>query len=213
MSIKVLSLRDKGVRDVIANHPALQGLTRIGRGTFSAVYDNGDTVIKLTSDAHHYELLTQGYACTDHFPKLVNDWGDVGVQEFGDADLYLIEVEKLSKVGASTDAAKMARKLCALAAKTMKIKSPIFERNAKSIDMSLIVPETFFTMARDEKLPDSIRASLEQLASFCMDYDGVAMDFHLANFMVRPGTDTLIFSDPVYDINRLNARYKMGMAA
>lgn len=147
--MKILQLTDPGVKDVIARHPALKGKTRIGRGFYSVVFDNGDTVLKLTADAHHYDLL-QFYADSSCFPKVVVNHGYVGEQKRGEFPLYLLEIEKLVKVPGKTANSKIVHKLCRQASRIMAVKTPIFERHADKIDMARIVPETFYQMAEDK---------------------------------------------------------------
>ena len=201
--MKILQLTDPGVKDVIARHPALQGKTRIGRGFYSVVFDNGDTVLKLTADAHHYDLL-QFYADSACFPKVVTNHGHVGDQKRGEFPLYLLEIEKLVKVPGKTANSKIVHKLCRRAAHMMEVKTPIFERHADKIDMARIVPETFYQMAEDKDLPAGVREGLEQLGRFSLDYEGVGMDFHPSNFMQREATGELILSDPIMNILTFN---------
>ena len=201
--MKILKLTDPGVKRVINSHSALRGKQRIGRGFYSAVFDNGDTVLKLTADAHHYDLL-QFYAEGPHFPKVIVNHGYVGDQKAGEFPLYLLEIEKLVKVPSKTDNSKIVHKLCRTAARMMAAKTPIFERHADKIDMARIVPETFYQMSEDKDLPTQLREGLEQLGRFALDYEGVGMDFHPTNFMQREATGELVLSDPIMNILTFN---------
>lgn len=201
--MKILQLTDPGVKSVISTHPALQGKARIGRGFYSIVFDNGDTVLKLTADAHHYDLL-QFYAEGSCFPKVVNNYGCVGDQKRGNFPLYLLEIEKLVKVPGKTANSKTVHRLCKNAAKMMAVKTPIFEKHADKINMARIVPETFYQMSEDKELPTALREGLEQLGRFALDYEGVGMDFHPSNFMQRESTGELILSDPIMNILTFN---------
>lgn len=201
--MKILKLTDPGVKHVINSHPALRGKQRIGRGFYSVVFDNGDTVLKLTADAHHYDLL-QFYAEGPHFPKVIVNHGYVGDQKAGEFPLYLLEIEKLVKVPGKTDNSKIVHKLCRTAARMMAAKTPIFERHADKIDMARIVPETFYQMSEDKDLPTQLREGLEQLGRFALDYEGVGMDFHPSNFMQREATGELVLSDPIMNILTFN---------
>lgn len=201
--MKILKLTDPGVKNVIRSHPALQGKKQIGRGFYSVVFDNGDTVLKLTADAHHYDLL-QFYADGPHFPKVIVNHGYVGEQKRGGFPLYLLEIEKLVKVPGKTDNSKTVHRLCKNAAKMMAVKTPIFEKHADKINMARIVPETFYQMAEDKELSASLREGLEQLGRFSLDYEGVGMDFHPSNFMQRETTGELVLSDPILNILTFN---------
>ena len=201
--MKILHMTDPGVKNVIRSHPALQGKKQIGRGFYSVVFDNGDTVLKLTADAHHYDLL-QFYAEGKSFPAVVQNHGCVGEQREGKFPLYLLEVEKLVKVPGKTLNSKIVHKLCRTAARMMAVKTPVFERHADKIDMARIVPETFYQMSEDEELPAYVREGLEQLGRFSLDYEGVGMDFHPSNFMQREATGELVLSDPILNILTFN---------
>lgn len=201
--MKILKLTDPGVRAVISRHPALRGKKQIGRGFYSIVFDNGDTVLKLTADAHHYDLL-QFYAEGKSFPKVINNYGLVGEQVRGDFPLYLLEVEKLVKVPGKTLNSKIVHNLCRSAKRIMEVKTPVFERHADKIDMARIVPETFYQMSENEELPAYVREGLEQLGRFALDYEGVGMDFHPSNFMQREATGELVLSDPIMNILTFN---------
>ena len=201
--MKILKLTDPGVKRVINSHPALKGKQRIGRGFYSVVFDNEDTVLKLTADAHHYDLL-QFYAEGPHFPKVIVNHGCVGEQKRGGFPLYLLEIEKLVKVPGKTDNSRLVYKMCKAASRIMAVKTPVFERHADKIQMARIVPETFYQMAEDKDLPAGIRDGLEQLGRFSLDYDGVGMDFHPINFMQRETTGELVLSDPIMNILTFN---------
>ncbi len=201
--MKILKLTDPGVKAVISSHPALRGKKQIGRGFYSIVFDNGDTVLKLTADAHHYDLL-QFYAEGKSFPAVINNHGYVGEQTHGKFPLFLLEIEKLVKVPGKTVNSKIVHKLCRTASRMMAVKTPIFERHADKIDMARIVPETFYQMSEDEDLPAYVREGLEQLGRFSLDYEGVGIDFHPSNFMQREATGELVLSDPILNILTFN---------
>lgn len=209
--MKVLRLSDKGVKEAL-NHPAIAGKTLIGRGTFSLVFDNGDTVLKLTTDSCHYEMLKFYSDDGVRFPKVLADHGVVGVQGHMDLNLYLIEVERLEPITVKSGEWKLVKALIKGAANMMRTKTPVFERHANKIDMRLIVPETLFQMAEDKTLPTDVKEALDSIARFSMDYEGVALDFHRANFMVRPSTGAAVFSDPVYNLLTLNRQERLAGA-
>lgn len=206
--MNVLQLTDSGVKAAMM-HEALVGKKRIGRGSYSAVYDNGETVLKLTADMAHYEMLKFYADGTSALPVMTTDYFHVGTQkQYGNITLYLFEVEKLVKMKHGTAEKRLAQKMCKAAANIMGTKTPVFERHKDKIGIERIVPETFYQMSEDMTLPLEIREALEQLGRFSMDYEGVGMDFHMANFMIRPSTGQLVMSDPVMSINIINKAYQ-----
>lgn len=198
-----LKLRDEGVKEAIRKC-GLDALTRIGRGTFAAVYDKGDTVMKLTADRTFYELHSWYTQDNPHFATVIAEHGCVGVQQSTKTPLYLIEVEKLRPLQNATENKKLARALCKAARMTMISRGDVVRSLASRglIDHSRIVPETLFQMADSKDLPiqESLREALRQIGSFSMDYDGVGLDFHQSNIMERVSDGTLVLCDPVCDV-------------
>lgn len=202
---RLLDLRDKGVKQVIKEHK-LGSLPIIGRGVYSVVYDAGDSVIKLTCDPTAYEFA-QFYCCqSSHFPNINNAFGYVGVQVKGDRDLFIIKTEKLIKLRHGSKNKKLAVLLCKLSSSIMSKRTPAVFGLAHrgKVEPSVIVPETLFHLAdvKNELITPDIKNALDVLANFCMNYDGIGLDFHTGNFMERESDGMLVFSDPINDVNQ-----------
>lgn len=197
--LNILRLDDKGTKKALT-HPALTGKKRIARGKFSAVYDNGETVLKVTTDSTGYELMKFYANNNKRFPETITDYGMIGVQKLYDLNIYMVEVERLYQINtAPLSSRRLVKRLCKQASNIMATKTPIFEKHENKITMARIVPETLYQMSDDKDFTPDMREALESIASFSMDYDGVGLDFHSANFMVRENGE-LVFSDPVCNI-------------
>lgn len=201
-----LKLRDPGVVKAI-KETGLGSLPRVGRGFYSSVHEDGaGNIVKLTLDRTYYELHTGSYAgCytggNKHFAKIIEDGGIVGEQ--GKNHLYMIKVEKLSKLKSGSENKKLATKLCKEARVLMASRGRSVNIFAERgvIDHSVIVPETLYHLAdSDIEMPETMREALRSIALFAQDYDGVGLDFHIANFMERESDGVLVFSDPTCDV-------------
>jgi len=194
-----LKLNDFGTRRALRAH-GLVGKKRIGRGTYCAVYDDGeDAVLKLTADYIQLESV-QFYLDGVHFPRLMKIIGRVGIQDAGNADLYLFQAERLkptSKADAPTR--KLAKRVidtvqdCLLSKDAMSVwRSPgaPADRQAKRSLTALkqLVDTPWF--------PESLKEAFEKLQTLSMDYGNLSLDFHRANLMVR-GSDELVLNDVI----------------
>lgn len=187
-------------------HEALQGLKMIGRGMFCAVFDKGDTVLKLTADRIQYGFYTDYTAPTgDHYPRLVQNYGDVGEQY--EHTLYLVEMEKLDKIGRRADCPDLAweqrRAIMRISEEyRMKllwrfnhIKNPVEYHKH-------LAAAVLYEMSSDERLDDAMQSVCVDLSMFVSNY-GSGMDFQRANFMLRG--ETLVFNDVMSDIESICA--------
>lgn len=195
---KILNFRHWGTKRA-RKHEAIKDLSIIGRGTFCAVYDKGDTVLKLTCDEMQYYYSTdycrpQGR----HFPRLIKDHGEIGEQ--GELGLYLFEVEKLKPV---------KRKLCSertwktynnLIQKANSYYNPfVFTRGMSISDESRVVLEK---LAEDKSFSAGLRDALNDVAYFIGNY-GAISDMHRGNVMLRG--QTIVLNDVVCDGEMLSA--------
>lgn len=73
--------------------PVLAGKALCGQGCYSAVFDNGDSVLKLTCD-HVYRDFICSCSGSPGVPKLIKDHGFIEDEEFG--IVHLLEIEKLT---------------------------------------------------------------------------------------------------------------------
>lgn len=199
--MQVLQLRDPRVRNATM-HPAVAGLKRIARGAFCAVYDKGDTVLKLTCDAKQYALYADPCVPTgDYFPTLIEDHGEVGKTHCG-LSLYLVEMEKLGRIGrdAPITLKRLAKQLVDTVSNNYQNAAmperSMWEKKRRAI---FTIGET----SRDESLPLGLRESLEELEVFMSNYD-CGLDFHMANLMRRG--DQLVLNDVVADVDTYNKR-------
>lgn len=201
----------KGSARLATKHPALQGLRALARGHFCRVYDNGDTVLKLTADPLSYAIYTDGHRPQgEHFPVLVRDHGEAGAwinpSTKKSYPLYLVEMEKLQPISRGPAAIrKLARELC-------RHISSASTQARSSLDLGWgwgTTPETSHRIAvealrlasEDEALPASIREALEQLSSFIANFKGATLDWHSKNLMRRG--DTLVLNDVIADYEQL----------
>jgi hypothetical protein len=187
-----LQLRDPGVMRAL-RHPALKGLSRLARGAFCAVYDKGNTVLKLTCDPVSYEFGA-GFArpLGDHFPQLVEDFDCVGETRAGDP-LYLFEVEKLQPICRSTprEVKLSAGRLCQSVDVTWS-KHRWSTRNAH--DDCVASYRALQELAGDAEVPENMRGALGELALFAGNHEAI-IDFHRDNIMLR--TDVIVLNDVV----------------
>lgn len=187
----VLLLNHPGTRAALW-HEKLRGKKRIARGEFSAVYDNGDTILKVTADSTHYELFVGPFAIesSKHTPVIVENHGIIGDQE--DLPLYLIEVEKLVKVPAGSDAKRLARK--------------IINQSCEAFSRSVTITKgdqnrasylTFDALSKEDCYSQELRDTFREIAMFIADFEHANFDLHMGNFMVRPSTGDLVIVDPL----------------
>jgi hypothetical protein len=201
-----LNLTDPGVRAAL-RHPALAGKKRIGRGGFCAVYDNGDTVLKLTADGVAHDFAASAWRPQgEHFPRLVDSHFCIGETSGGDL-LYLYEAEKLQPIG--RDSLYHIKK----AVKDLNVKvgatyanQEFRGHNTEVYNSSRACEE----LAQNVSLPDTMRDAFSQLATFIASWNA-ALDFHSKNVMLRG--DTIVLNDPIVgadaikkyrDLNRKN---------
>lgn len=198
--MRVLDLTESSVKLVRRRIPQLAGKRALARGTFAAIFEATDAqgqilpdrVLKLTMDPSHHAFLTDPYAPSGtHHPVVFENFGDVGENDRGDT-LYLVEMERLVPLPRGGELRKTA-------ARVMSESFKVDERR-----LFRVVNE-----GEDRQLQKAdflLNQYLRELNSFVVNYD-CSLDHQVgANFMARASTDTLVFSDPVYD-NRMYARY------
>ena len=175
---------------------------RIGRGVTCVVYEDGpDAVFKLTVDAIQRESV-RDYLAGVHFPKMVKDIGHVGTQGLGDRELYLFKAERLRPTR-DADAAtrKLARQVLATVDEFWEdpdAKRALHSRGSLAQTRSACGLVVLDRLVGCKRLPESIRNAFLDIQRLCWDYDGLLIDFHGANLMVR-GTDELVLNDVIVD--------------
>lgn len=153
-----------------ARRAFIPGKKIMARGCHCLVFDNGSSVFKLTRCFHSYSLLTDGAARVQgrNFPELIRDFGEV------EDGLYLYEVEKL-QVKKTGEARRAAMFL--------------------SRNHSFEIEETLEIVERE--YPSLVQPMLELDRFRLLMGQEVYLDMHIGNFMQRPSTGELVFSDPI----------------
>lgn len=198
--MKILQLNDMGTK-LALKHEALAGLPLIGRGKFSTVYDNGDTVLHLTVDPVSYSLHCDGVTAVKgpHFSRVVNDYGDIGEQKRGGLVIYLFETEKLAPLRGNINARRTAKAIIKTMWGVDRLES-IVGLNGRTHGVYL--RDIVMRAVSVGKFPPSICDALRQMSDFVLNSGSFALfDLHNANFMVRPSDGVLVFNDPMCDGN------------
>jgi hypothetical protein len=183
-----LILTNKGVKQAL-EHTELQGKEVIGRGRYSLVFDNTNTVLKLTVDRDTIDLQRWlGNACqTLHtLPKIHRVVGQLG--DCAGRPLWLMEVERLEKLVAGTPQRK----------KALSLKRLQHGINGKAIAESYyrVAELTCRYMAQADTLEPEWRLTFDTLADYAAGKHHLGCDFHPANFLTRPATGELVLNDP-----------------
>ncbi|HDR9103546.1 hypothetical protein [Paraburkholderia sp. A3RO-2L] len=196
-----LKLNDFGTRRVLSQFHLTAG-RRIGKGQFCAVYEDGpDAVFKLTTDAIQLESV-RDYLGGVHFPKMLDNIGYVGEQHVNELSLFLFKSERLKPLReADVATRKLGRKVIrvvheCLSNRLTKSKVPALGPfKAKQAQRTLAALEQ---LAENADLPETMREAFEDIHRMVRDYDGLVIDFHGANLMVR-GADEIVFNDIIVD--------------
>lgn len=203
--MKILCMTHPSAR-AVRNIPELKEQKLLGTGQFGAVFEgySSDTVLKLTCDPTSYWMFNDGVVgCHgQHFPKTHFSFGDVG-EVIIHANLragrprlvpvYLYEQERLEPLRLKTEQRYMAAKLIKQA-DALRSTAPRQKSRIRDVDAAKHVLRG---MAQDGQFCESISGALADMAEFCEYNDDLFLDMHFQNFMVRPGTGDLVFSDPV----------------
>lgn len=198
--IKTFNLRQ--IRNKFSYIPEVQ-LPLLGRGTSSAVFDNGNSVLKLTTDAPSYYLLRDYCAPQGpHFPTLIADHGMLN-EDDDDEPYYLVEVEKLTKVPRSGGYQGVRRRLLDRIYNALVAAGIYKAGNMSRADhQRLCAVRALETVADEFYASMSLGEALEDLARFLLNYEA-QLDLHSANIMLRG--ETLVFSDPVISPTTINS--------
>lgn len=195
------------MRDLGAARCHLSGLTRIGGGTFAAVYASdkaSETVFKLTTDQFGYSMLADGYwlqareEVDDAFPRVIQDLQDVGVS--CGLTAYLVEVERLYPVNTREHRRTVTRiieEYTMFAAARPGRRSQPPERFWQSASLAFCGMKA----AQEDEPYHAVFAALEDFFG-CF---GGALDLKRSNFMTRQD-GALVWNDVVFDIAAWNAR-------
>lgn len=192
-----LTQKSTGTRAAL-KHPSIAGLPVIGKGSFSLVFDAGDTVMKLTIDPSQYEFYTSPFSPEGSWkPKLIADFDVIGEQY--EYPLFLVEMEKLTPIKRKDDCPKhiwegrraivkaMERHWGEANKELWEVRNPLQYR--LQMNQSVIAK-----INRDESIDPKHREILNEIGDFCSNHEAV-FDLHVHNFMRRG--DELIFNDPL----------------
>lgn len=182
------------ISDPLPAHPLLDGRQELGRGENSIVVDGGvidgaERVFKVLSSPTDYAYYTAEDRPTGHhFPVVFADHGTAGRSSRG-FPFYIVEVERLYPLAASSDAGELAAKISAAyfdACKTWRNFAHDMGRIA--LHHLAVTP-----MGWGEALQDALKA----LENFANEYDALPDLLKADNLMMR-ADGTLVFSDPVF---------------
>lgn len=191
---------------VVRNRPELRGKKMLGCGQFGAIFEGSqpDTIMKLTVDPTSYWLVNdRAVGCQgQHFPKTLYSYEEVGTVTIHanlragrprQVPIYLFEQERLERLQMKTEQRALASKIMKRAG-FVTGRTPVANRRNRSVDNAKHI---LSQLSEDLELPESIRHATSELSRFCDYFDDLFLDMHYGNFMVRPATGDLVFSDPV----------------
>lgn len=178
-----LDMRRKGGRALL-KHPALKSKEIIGRGSFCSVFDNGDTVLKMTTDKHQFDLYTAGLD-NPIFPRLHRNHGEIGT--LGGAPVYLVEMEKLGEISRDSEQFEFIRAI-------RKHYAQVFPCHDENYTEAHCSAEALIRLVDQESFAFRLKSGILDLAEFMVGRNCVA-DFHHRNFMTRGSQ--IVFNDPI----------------
>lgn len=179
----------------------LANMRCIGKGQFASVYGpktgDGNTVIKVTTDAMSYYLQADGLwlemreGVERHFPALVTDFGDVGPS--CQATAYMLELEWLHPVSNPKHRKLIRHWTACWDSFCAKELTPYASVSRSRTELSRAFCEA------QAEVEGPYCKVFEALSEFFSSYGG-ALDLKLSNFMERPSTGELVFNDVVFDV-------------
>lgn len=199
----MVDLRHKDTRELVRSLDVLKDLPVLGKGWFSAVFDNGNSVYKLTIDKQGYEFIT-GATPSPMLPEVIRDLGNVGLLFDNDdceCPAYLIEIEKLLPKGYNPKVLPLARAIVKANNGGYMTKG-----QRKSVRKTYPSDMEFYANLSAERLRNVARAfgnddlmtAADSIGNFLnIRCDSASMDLHIDNMMVRPSNQMLVLSDPI----------------
>lgn len=198
----ILKLTDVTTRHAL-RHPLIRDRVRIGRGAFCIVFNNENSVFKLTCDPFQYQFYThRDRPQSEYFPTLIYDFGVVGGTE--QAPLYLVEMEKLCAFGGkqtSPPGAWQQRQNLLKVAHSHRQKVWMKFDGADAESQILIA--CLRGLGEYEEIDDGLQVAASRLADFCQRVS-CSPDLHRSNFMLRGSQ--LVFNDAVKDQHTIYRR-------
>lgn len=176
------------------NHPLIRDKKILGTGLFSTVFDNGDTVLKLTIDNYSHDLFGDHRFHSVYMPKETHSWGCLGPYGTDGQHFWLLEMEKLDKLKPGMNGYKFVtqiEKLVFQARQHMEFEVP----------SAITLIDTMWDLApREIAGKDDLWDHLMDLADFA-DHHNAMIDTHRGNWMRRRGGGPIVFADPLVNIN------------
>lgn len=198
-------------RDIrkLRQNPMIAAKKIIGRGHFSRVFDNGETVLKATVDSLYVDFVhwaqEQNNPC---FPRLIAHHGVIGSCDFlecGDQNyIYLLELERLSHARAL---GKMLNNLSRIRMNTIdQIYKDRETGNPSMKEAFLDYPEMKIAAWRylpdDAQAPKPLIEALRLLPNFLDEKEesvNIGDDLHFYNIMLRRSDGLPVITDPFTD--------------
>jgi hypothetical protein len=149
-----------------------------------------------------YEFLRWPFNDNEMFPKVIEDYGDIGETSDGSM-IYLIEVERLTPVSRATqmETKRAVRNIVQDVARAcrdaeMHVRGTMHEADRQK----LICTRALSSLAERDSTAEPLREAYEDIANFCANFD-CSTDIQTSNMMLRG--DQVVFSDPVIDVRAL----------
>lgn len=175
----------------IPAHSLLQGKTELGRGESCIVLDKGDDerVYKIvTCPATYAFLASPERPAGDHYPRLFTDHGKIGETRQG-FPIYLLEMEKLYPLDATTEAYVQAEKIrLAYLEGCHRWASWAGGMGAMALLSMTRTPMGFSS---------DILEALQKLSVFVEEFQALPDLLNKNNLMMRKD-GTLVFADPIF---------------
>ena len=182
--MKVLDFRYKGARELLGLS-VIRDLPIIGRGSFAAVFDKGDRVMKLTVDKFQHDFL--GASDNPLFPRVYHSLGQVG--EVNGCPAFLVEMEKLNRIEEGSFHEAFVKRLISEFVGN-------YPAHDETVSDALCCAEALLRMSNKESFTSRLQSGLLDIAEFVVRHNCIA-DFHAGNFMLRD--KQIVFHDPVAD--------------
>lgn len=186
----MINWRSKEMKDKLEQF-GLEGKKHIAKGRHSRIYpDHFDPsmVVKVSEDLTWLGLMRNiPHSYQPSFPLL-----DDGTIRIG--DIYSVRVERLDKLVRATDPYREV-------AQTIKRMDGIKWEVSMAVRHDILALVRLYSRTYD--LPRWTLDALGGLHSYLIQCtpEGrrLALDLHMANFMLRPGTGEIVFIDPIMD--------------
>lgn len=192
--VSAVRLTDTRTKTLIAANPDIKLAKVLGSGSFSKVFDAGPgSVIKVTVDRTHLSYLNLPLFESPYRPRVIGSPELMGTIK-GGHKLFCQKLEKLIPLKRGSVQYQKVSRVC-------RIINKFIHNTAPGCG-----PEV--TRQILQELSNSgTEASLIEYLSRVFIFDSILpmaeFDFTPRNFMLRPGTNELVISDPVFDLDTI----------